>query len=243
MRWFRFSLRTLLTITTVVCVWLGMKINAAREQRQAVAALHQFGPIEYDDEVDPDSTKHIPRPDRGWIERLFGVDFFHDVVRVNLGGLPESGLDNSIPYLRRLPGLRCLVFQSPFDLREEDYRNLADLQTLDSLWLDQNDRAFLGPFNPDSDPAIKGLVHLARLPRLKTLYISGSSFSNKSVEVIATFPALRKLNFGAVPITDGCIEYLAKLPKDTEIVFGATGIHKEAHARLKELRPDLKVTP
>ena len=42
-RWFRFSLRTMLLATTMLCIWLGWKINAAREQRQAVAAVRELG--------------------------------------------------------------------------------------------------------------------------------------------------------------------------------------------------------
>jgi hypothetical protein len=32
-RWFRFSLRALLVFTTVLCVWLGFKVNAARPRQ------------------------------------------------------------------------------------------------------------------------------------------------------------------------------------------------------------------
>ena len=38
-RWLRFSLRTLLVVMTVLCVWLGIKVNAARRQKEALTAV------------------------------------------------------------------------------------------------------------------------------------------------------------------------------------------------------------
>ena len=38
-RWFQFSLRTLLVLVTVLCVWLAMTAERARKQRKAVAAI------------------------------------------------------------------------------------------------------------------------------------------------------------------------------------------------------------
>jgi hypothetical protein len=42
-RWLRFSLRGLLLIVAIFCVWLGIKVNAARRQAEAVAAILKAG--------------------------------------------------------------------------------------------------------------------------------------------------------------------------------------------------------
>ena len=42
-RWFQYSLRTLLVLVTVLCVWLGVTVNRARKQREAVAAIQELG--------------------------------------------------------------------------------------------------------------------------------------------------------------------------------------------------------
>jgi len=48
-RWFRFSLRTLLLLIAALCVWLGIQVNAARRQKDAVAAiLNTGGAVHYD---------------------------------------------------------------------------------------------------------------------------------------------------------------------------------------------------
>ncbi len=38
-RWFRISLRTMLILVTVLCISLGVKVNQARRQKEAIAAL------------------------------------------------------------------------------------------------------------------------------------------------------------------------------------------------------------
>ena len=53
-RWFRFSLRMLLVVVTVLCVWLGFKVNAARRQKEAVEAiLKAGGQVSYDYQLVP----------------------------------------------------------------------------------------------------------------------------------------------------------------------------------------------
>ena len=37
-RWLRFSLRSLLILITILCVWLGVKVNQARRQKEAFTA-------------------------------------------------------------------------------------------------------------------------------------------------------------------------------------------------------------
>ena len=38
-RWFQYSLRTLFVLVTVLCVWLGVTVERARKQREAVVVL------------------------------------------------------------------------------------------------------------------------------------------------------------------------------------------------------------
>ena len=85
-RWLRFSLRTLLVVMTVLCVWLGWKVNAARRQKEAVdAILKAGGTAIYDfQEVvpksrptdiafDPNAVPWEPH----WLDTLIGRDFIH----------------------------------------------------------------------------------------------------------------------------------------------------------------------
>ena len=40
-RWLRFSLRTFLLVLTGLCIWLGVNVNQAQQQKEAVAALER----------------------------------------------------------------------------------------------------------------------------------------------------------------------------------------------------------
>ena len=103
-RWSRFSLRMMLVVITVLCVWLGLKVNAARRQRTAVAAIlgdrgriifdYQMVPIAGEpDTFDVDANSLPPGP--AWLRQLFGDDCFRNVVSVVfLGGrIAQSELE------------------------------------------------------------------------------------------------------------------------------------------------------
>jgi hypothetical protein len=78
-RWLRYSLRSLLILTTVLCIWLGIKVNQARRQKEAVARLKELGAeILYSHQrsesgrsFDPRKELDLPR----WLRQLTGDDF------------------------------------------------------------------------------------------------------------------------------------------------------------------------
>src|SRR5262245_25282078 len=84
-RWLRFSLRTFFATLTLLCVWLGLQVNAAKRQRSAAAAIVKAGgDVRYDyQKVSPgpggatiDWDASITPPAPAWLRRLFGDDFF-----------------------------------------------------------------------------------------------------------------------------------------------------------------------
>src|ERR1051326_8272874 len=94
-RWLRFSLRTLLLLVMALCVWLGIQVNAARRQREAVAVLEKAGAtVIYDYQVamPPAGTawlRRVVNPDRqqlppgpAWLRQQIGDDYFRTVVSV-----------------------------------------------------------------------------------------------------------------------------------------------------------------
>jgi len=81
-RLFRFSLRTMLVVVTVLCVLLAWKVWQVKQQRDAVAWVHQMGgSVVYDYQYDYLSTKPIiarnaKPPGPNWLHHLIGVDYF-----------------------------------------------------------------------------------------------------------------------------------------------------------------------
>jgi hypothetical protein len=107
-----FSLRTLFILLTASAVWLGVVVNRARQQREAIKAIEALGgTVVYDWELsspspadfDPDATP--PGPD--WLRRLVGDEFFQDLGVVHLAG-PQASALSAIPHLQRLRTPRIL---------------------------------------------------------------------------------------------------------------------------------------
>ena len=87
-RRFQYSLRTLLLVMTLACIgmsWLGVKMQQARKQREAVEAIEKLGGwVHYDYQVDQSGRWHfgaVP-PGPAWLRNGLGEDFFSTVVDI-----------------------------------------------------------------------------------------------------------------------------------------------------------------
>src|SRR4051794_33754944 len=110
-RWLQFSVRTLVIVTLLLSVGLGIVANRARRQREAVSAISRVGgTVSYDyqkAEKRPnafDPRKLPPGPE--WLRLLIGPEFFQDVVMVDLKGKPIT--DQLLKELRKLSKLENL---------------------------------------------------------------------------------------------------------------------------------------
>jgi hypothetical protein len=86
----RYSVRGMLLLVTVFAVWLGVLVHPINKQKQVVAWVRdQKGEFYYDFEWDHETGAPIedatpPGPD--WLRDLIGIDYFADVVMVDLSG-------------------------------------------------------------------------------------------------------------------------------------------------------------
>ena len=118
-RYLTFSLRTFLVLLTVLAAWLGVVVNRAREQREAVKALEALGgSVGYDwQDVDLDLEEllsldgPLTPPGPEWLRRLVGDDLFQDAVSVSFS--EETNALKSIAHLKRLRKLKTVVV-TPF---------------------------------------------------------------------------------------------------------------------------------
>jgi hypothetical protein len=91
-RWYQFGLRTLIAITVIASVPLGLlvaRLDQARRQAEAVATIRKAGGwVNYDFEcrvegdmliLEPFAKSHVA----AWLLKLLGEDFFHDIVGVH----------------------------------------------------------------------------------------------------------------------------------------------------------------
>src|SRR6185437_6075263 len=118
-RYLTFSLRTLFVVTTALAVWLGVIVNRAREQREAVKAIETLtGRVQYD--WQPKAVEVIltakgfegvkgwrqvnasnTAPDAPeWLRRLLGDEYFQDVEEIDF---PYSSLPSKREITKLIP--------------------------------------------------------------------------------------------------------------------------------------------
>ena len=196
-RWLQFSLRTLLTLTTLVAVVLGWQASKVRMQRSAVAAVERAnGLVVYGDK---DSRKWP------WLSARIGDAYFEEVVAVVLWGQCPSYDAECLSTLNGLPNLEQLTI-SLAPLSNSDLAVIAELRQLRTLEL----RTILL-----TDQSAKKLV---KLKSLESLDLSGSTITDASVPALAQLKTLKHLDLSSTKLTDtGLTQLRAALPTCTII--------------------------
>jgi hypothetical protein len=254
-RRFRFSLRTMLLATTVLCVWLGIKVNAAREQRQAVAAVRALGgKVRYDYEIDPNGTYRNPGPELGWYELLFGVDLFNNVVEITVSAEEPDSKDYGalLPHLRHLTHVRDFRIEHG-NFHDDDLRCLADLPDLEFLGFVDNPITgegfkYLTTLNKLEGVAVIGTTFtdagaeaVSTLPHLKAIRFNNTNVTDFGVEHLKALPGLRSVSLHKNDITDKCIDSLATLANLKDVYLSNTRITRDGIRKLQLLRPSLQI--
>lgn len=216
-RWFRFSLRTLFVLVTVLCVWLGFKVNSAHRQKEAVAMLRNAGAeIAYDYQMVPVPPPAPPMvlmhpggkmfdpnqlpPSPPWLRKFLGDEYFHAVVGVKLSpaqpGIKKSDLDA----LGKLPEVcRFSLTGTGPSIGDKDLTVLGQLPKLEELHLD----------NAHIDGSC-----LALLPapgRLTALSLAGTDTDDATLEQVERMPMLNYLYLSRTRITDAGLARLHNL--------------------------------
>jgi Leucine-rich repeat (LRR) protein len=210
----RFRLRTLLLAITVASVWLGFHVRSARLQERSVAAIAKYGGwVRYDFQFpsgeyfhksfDRQARSSVPN----WLLDRLGVDFFHDVVLVNLNYSEDSGArkenhnpsDEALQYLGGFPKLRILLL-SDTQASDSSMRHLAQLKRLERLYMWDAVNV--------SDA---GVAHLSELHRLRYIHLSTSQITDKSLAVFAKLPMLEGLSLQFNQFSDKGLRHLSQL--------------------------------
>ncbi len=167
-RWLRFSLRTILILLTVGCIWLGLTVHRVTKQRKVVRWVTELGGIAiYDyEQENPFIDKKTPAPE--WLCNLIGIDFFATVVEVHLQSI------NSVSDVTPLANLTNL---KELDLRSTQVSDITPLSNLTKL-----ENVYLGHTH------VHDVKPLANLTNLKRLDLQGTLVSD-----VAPLSKLRSL--------------------------------------------------
>ena len=189
----RISLRLMLALVTIFCIWLGVHLQRTKEQARIARRLSlNSGTVFYDYmRVRPpqssgsialnipaggqfDPQRRSPAPD--WLLRGVGEDSLHSVVAVMLRDCDH------LRDLHGLPGLESIVCRGR-SINDGDIEQVAKLRQL---------RELLASLGGDSELTDQSLERLARLPRLETLELSGK-FSATGIATLARAPSLKQI--------------------------------------------------
>jgi len=256
----------MLVLTAALCVWLGIQVNAARRQRDAVAAIVKAGgDVRYDYQmvVGPDGFDFdlsIDPPAPAWMRRIFGDDFFRNAECVGLTGCTISESDwkqlARLPRLRRvgLNGASIISDGSKAKRRftDSDIDVLRSLTELRSFWLSYSDIEGSGLASLcnsklveitlyNSPVADAGLEQIGKLMTLKSVTLDSQLITDAGLQYLKTLPSLERLNLVGAPVTDAAVRHLKGLTTLNEL-YGVSGkITDESVAELQKALPNTKI--
>ncbi len=171
LRWYQYRLAHLfifVTICAVGCSWFACRMQKAKRQREAVAAIEEMDcHVMYDYEC----AGYPRHPGPLWLRDLAGVDFVADVVAANWAA-PHSRFpltDADLEHLQGLTSLKSLhLYGRPIgDTGLEHLQGLANLESLNLGGTQVSDA---------------GLEHLHGLTKLEWLWVNRTQVSKDGVE-------------------------------------------------------------
>jgi len=161
-RWLRFSLKTLLVVTTALAISLGLYVKSFRDRKAAIGAMEKLGgaiSLRY----------HGPE----WLRKLVNDDkCFWNPIAVRFqpyDPITDQELQSAMPYLRSFDDLNYLNFRES-QITNDGLKHLLPLADR-LLVLDITNTAI-------SDD---GIIHLKQLPKLKFIRVKGAGITSAGI--------------------------------------------------------------
>ena len=151
LRWFQFSLRTLLiavTLAAIACSWLGVKLQQKRREREAATEIENSGGM----------VIWSQPAGLDWLRKMLGDDLFVHVECVYMGTERTDAALENVKALNQLQELSL----GESDVSDAGLENLEGLHQLQVLSL------------TNTNVTDAGLEHLRGLCNLRELHLEGS---------------------------------------------------------------------
>jgi hypothetical protein len=177
-RLFQISIRTLLLLVLVLCVWLASWTARARKQAEVVRKLEAAGcQIVYRHEVDAVGKRipNVPPPGPKWLRNIFGDHAFLRPYRVYAPELREVDLS----LIDQLTSLEELQLECP--LTDAGLAELVDLTNLKSLEIRSWQITDIG------------MSSLGRLRQLEQVKLQGCRVTDVGLKPLAELTHLKSL--------------------------------------------------
>jgi hypothetical protein len=261
-RWLQFRLRTLLILTALFALWLGLKADRVNRQRRAVEALGKMGvQIRYDYEVEPNPrgfgfqyNPDLQPPGPEWLRELLGEHYFITPVWLSIND--QDAIDRGcLTYLDRLPDLEQVslgpMVNREMNLRDSDLAHLKHLTRVRMLHFGRCWGALSGHDTPrdfgflskcrrlewlsaDHSPFDDAaLAHLKRARNLRQLLLSDTLVGDDGLAHLKGLPKLELLELTRTQVTDAGLAHLASLKSLTYVGLNENNV---TDAGLEHLR-------
>jgi len=250
LRRFRFSIKSLLILTTLFCLSLGMHMSSYWQQKHAVNLLSSQGfRVEYRFPRRNGRLTHLAR-----LSRTIGPDHF--LTPYSVDGHEDELTDEGLVGLKQFFHIERLNFQNTgvttnvlsllgsrehlvhFSMGREravPSDNGSGLTLLseckDLYWLNLENVAI-----PD-----KGFSFLKSCPRLHTLQLYDMQMDDNDVAVILELSSVRVLGLGGTNITDKSVPHLSKATGLRQLFLNGTNITDAGAAQLQDALPDCRI--
>jgi hypothetical protein len=226
-RWFRFSLRTLLIVVTIVGVAAGWKMNQVRNLRCAVAEAQRLGAkITYAHELDTSPPVEPPGPK--WLRQFVGDDFFEEVCQIQI--FNDQANDDTLALIAKLPRISSLIVRSNA-ITDKGLASLAGASGLEALELSS------------ANITASGYANLKGLRKLMTIVFSSNPTVDDSwLTEIAKLTQVHYLYLNCPQFTDGGLVHLQTASGLRELDVTDSSVTKEGVEALKTFLPNCKIT-
>ena len=254
-RWFRFSLRMLFVLITVICVVVNWKVVPAVQQRQAVSGLKDFAFVSYDYSYESVRTddKGKPPPEPSWAARVIGVDSVHNAVQVSVSR--RNDVHGRLSGLKHLPRLRDLNISDCRGLDDQDLEPICGLTRLERLCLvdDQLTDSALGCLRDlirlrelylyQNRLGDAGMSNLARLSSLEKLILFDNHIGDVGLAAVTNLSNLKDIDLSMNQITGEGLRHLANLTNLESLTLAKNQVAAgaETYCKIDESRrPDTR---
>ena len=225
LRWYQFSLRTLLLFVLLVSAgmsWLGNKLYRARRQHEAVVALMKSGATVYYDSRAYGKEATVPE----WVQGLLGKDLFFDVHSVSVNEAVDFRDEHAAP-LRELTGLRTLYLDGA-EITDAGLEHLEGLTRLADLYL------------RDTQVTGAGLEHLEGLTNLQRLGLGGTRVTPAGLEHLKALTRLQCLSL-SMQVAEAGSKHLKALPNLQELDLRDTQVTEAGVKTLQKALPNCTI--
>jgi internalin A len=206
-------LRTLLLAITLLGIWLGVIVERARTQREAVATILELGGSVY--------YKHqrvrgvglvsgAAPPGPAWLRRWIGDDYFQTPLDVNIRSSRDS--DACVAAAARLAGLEDLSVDSEA-IDDDGYGGYYQ------GWSDTPHRVQGKPLTD------RGMESIGRLTGLTWLTIGGAAITDEGLRHLAPLTRLKHLRIWRCAITGTGLLYLPRPDRLDELNLSSTRLN------------------